>query len=704
MVVGPMKLPRKKVAYDWMRQENQKDRVPGQTEQALHKSDLLHHPVSTTIAHYVENALSCIISLAAVLLIFPFSGQSILLEVCILLLAVWLSSMIVKSQRGATSSRFWIIVSVMLAVSTVCPFIVAPKPLYIAILDSANPFKSKIKQLESGGKVIGSVMLLSDSDFVRKSIIPIVQRLYHSRLRVLEKSHIDNNAYLSLPTLQQFTVGVQRPDEIIWNKSVFFPLSVPRHGVNMHLSHSNSPPRMSRSDTNELSFDVIGLKGCCLLNFAYTQFRDTVPWNTVRIADGDEEGIASYAALLDQAFGCFAAGNTEEALSILEGAITVGPNSNLEAARLATLQYLVTQMFFAGDVGSLQSLPLLHRAEKLFVQAKSDPHFSERDPLSVWLRKTLLGGYECWAWSGAFSNQVSELKSEVRADEDIKSYFDTFGDDLDRVSFADLRQGLETNRYSTADLHYIRYKAMIKYMTGWLRQFSVAMTNGPVLWIGDNDPNSAKFGSILSAQAKDVIPVIQKIDALLSQNGELAPDPHELQNLEFVRDNLPELFGTKGSEVMRLLELRSKESPDAMLYYSWVLVMENHVPDSLLIKGKDCEWWKTEYAIWFAHLCLDAIAGIHKHQHPEDTENLPGKDDVPELIQRYGIDSFTRDMGGKGRSFIPGIFCLAWYSQELGLPDREKLRMQFEKETLLPFDTYLSSLYSTNAANRQFGF
>jgi hypothetical protein len=61
-------------------------------------------------------------------------------------------------------------------------------------------------------------------------------------------------------------------------------------------------------------------------------------------------------------------------------------------------------------------------------------------------------------------------------------------------------------------------------------------------------------------------------------------------------------------------------------------------------------------------------------------------------------------MGGKGRSFIPGIFCLAWYSQELGLPDREKLRMQFEKETLLPFDTYLSSLYSTNAANRQFGF
>jgi len=49
-------------------------------------------------------------------------------------------------------------------------------------------------------------------------------------------------------------------------------------------------------------------------------------------------------------------------------------------------------------------------------------------------------------------------------------------------------------------------------------------------------------------------------------------------------------------------------------------------------------------------------------------------------------------MGGKGRTFLPGVFCMAWYSDEYSLAESIALKSQFSEETLIPFETYLASL------------
>ena len=65
-----------------------------------------------------------------------------------------------------------------------------------------------------------------------------------------------------------------------------------------------------------------------------------------------------------------------------------------------------------------------------------------------------------------------------------------------------------------------------------------------------------------------------------------------------------------------------------------------------------------------------------------------------EMISKYGSDCFTRDEGGNGRTFVPGLVCLAWYYyRTFGIEGSEKLRQECETETLILFEVYLSSLY-----------
>jgi hypothetical protein len=47
---------------------------------------------------------------------------------------------------------------------------------------------------------------------------------------------------------------------------------------------------------------------------------------------------------------------------------------------------------------------------------------------------------------------------------------------------------------------------------------------------------------------------------------------------------------------------------------------------------------------------------------------------------------------------------MAWYAQEFGLSDYESLTNQFETETLIPFQTYMSSLYKANRVNNSLSY
>jgi len=593
-------------------------------------------------------------------------------------------------------------VLVMFLFAAACPFIIFPKPLYIALLDSNNPIKSKVSMLEVGGKTVGSVMLVPDYDIVRKEIIPLVKKFFPQKIRVLERTYYGWRVYYSLPTLKNFVIDTREPGEVSWKRSVYFPLNGSCRNFDLQLVKREPLSGELEETQNKIIVDFIGIYTGPLLDFAYTQYPDTIPWDAVQVQNGQEVFVLNYVALLDHAFECFATGKMDEALNTLDEAASNIPPYNLEAARLATLQYMICREFLNGNIGEIQSLPYLHEAYKLFLLSEDDPRFSKRDPLTNWLQRSLLGGYQDWSWTAAFFDRISELKQIPHIADDQKSYFDILGDSLKSKSYKDLLVLLKSEPYSTPELHFIKYTAYGKFTEEWLGDLAAITTNGQSLLIGDNDPNAEKVNTTL-ADAEHVIPIIQSIDSMLAKKGDLNTDPNMLVFLEFARDDMPKVYSANASDIGKILEQQSKANSDAKTFYMWFLWMQNGIPEKELLKGKETEWRTPEYSIWFAHWFEDAVIEIHQHDYPSDTHYPPVNHDMRQLLSKYGLNPFIKDKNGSGQTFLPGLFCLTWYSQTFGLDGSDQLKQQFESETLIPFDAYLASLYQVreqeNATN-----
>lgn len=68
-----------------------------------------------------------------------------------------------------------------------------------------------------------------------------------------------------------------------------------------------------------------------------------------------------------------------------------------------------------------------------------------------------------------------------------------------------------------------------------------------------------------------------------------------------------------------------------------------------------------------------------------------------DALSKNGADYFTKDMGGKGQIFVPGLFFLAWYEQTLQMSEAEDLRKEFEAETQMSFERFRLRLYPSTS-------
>ena len=467
-------------------------------------------------------------------------------------------------------------------------------------------------------------------------------------------------------------------------QSIYFPLSTFVRLLEIHLAEPHLLTDLSKS---EFSFGTFGWEGGCLFDLAYTQDPELIPWNTVQVQNEQEDTVLTYTALLDRTLEFLATGRTEKAIRALEKAADVIPPSNLEAARLATLQYLIVQRFLAGNIGKLQSLPFLHRAYGLFFRATKDPRFSERDPLTNWIRNQLLDGYENWAWSAKFFDRISRLKLVPHTEDDQKSSFDILSESFKGVSYDELLKLLRDKKYSPEELLYIK-----EYVTG-----NFFLSSFPWSTRLDDLP-SKTFTENQMAALKSEIEVIRFIDSLLAGNNILNSDPLTLHALEFIATEWPKIPDTENKrDWEKAVEQDAKAFPELRELALGLAVVENRAPNSKFLNGMNFEWWKMEYLYWFLHWSEDALVEIHEHDSPWITNYPPTSHDMRELISKFGFDCFTRDMGGKGHTFIPGLFYLTWYARTLGLHEQEQLKKKFEEETLIPFETCLSSLYKLSA-------
>jgi hypothetical protein len=218
---------------------------------------------------------------------------------------------------------------------------------------------------------------------------------------------------------------------------------------------------------------------------------------------------------------------------------------------------------------------------------------------------------------------------------------------------------------------------------------------------GRSDGEDVKIAAkAWSDEAKKVIPVIDCIDSKMLKNQLLTGDPLFMQSLKNFAYEFPKIAATDDiDQLEHLFEQRSKEDT-ALKESVWsvgLALIENKIPKPVVLEGRKSEWWKLEYYVWFVHWSKDALVEIGEFKYPWLKSEIPVSRDMREMTSRYGVDCFTKDMGGRGRIFLPGLFCLALYSETFDTERLGELKKQFEDETLMSFDVYRASLYETNS-------
>jgi hypothetical protein len=668
-----------------VRRENKNQKFHGQVQTALNESELFRQPVKLISDHYLTKIILGITALVAGLLFFPFAIRSIIAEASVLVLMIWISSKLIKSQKGATFWRFWVVVLTMLLFAAACPFIVFPKPLYFALLESANPSKANVHTLDSGGKVIGSTLLVSDLDYIRQGIASILRQVFPENFRVLEKTELGNGSYYSLPVFKGFIFNSSEPGEIPAPKTIYFPVDAPNYTIELDLIKLDILSSKIEPQESNFSFNS-GVDLVPFIDLAYDQYPETIPWECVQVQQGQESQVLSYAALLDRSLEFFAVGKTEDGLNGLETDANFVPAQNLEGARLAVLKMAFVQLSLSGNIGELQSLPFLHKAYDLFLHSRGDPRFSEKDPLTNWLRRMLRGSYTDLSWSPVFLDRVAVLNGIPHIEDDRKPYTDFLQNELAGKSYDELLKILQTKNHSSAELHFIRYFVFGKFIQECL---------GNVLLMETNQDKHVKITQF-AEEAKRVNSIIRFLDVSLARKGELQTSPEAGQFVDFVANKLPEIAEETNDDGIEKFLTREAKSNSMLESFTNIFFMAmSKQQTNTFREPMNSQWWKVEYLTWFAGWSLNAAQEINQHGYLWKVSEPPifSKLNVRKLVSKYGSDYLTKDMGGHGRTFLPGIFILAWYSQTFDLNGAEKFKQQFEAEAQMPFDVYLSKLF-----------
>jgi hypothetical protein len=171
--------------------------------------------------------------------------------------------------------------------------------------------------------------------------------------------------------------------------------------------------------------------------------------------------------------------------------------------------------------------------------------------------------------------------------------------------------------------------------------------------------------------------------------------PAKAQYFRILRDEIPRVAGAndeEGEEFLRTLLKSYPESQALRSLHAALEILGNNVRSGDLEEALADEWWTEDYLLWFGSWSKDAILEIEYLKHPERKGGAAVTSDLRGKLAKFGFDAFTRDLGGRGRTFLPGLACLAWYAETFNLEGKETLRKEFEEKTKMSFDQYIASL------------
>src|SRR5579863_5282462 len=103
---------------------------------AANKAEALHSPAKKISTHYVDITFKWICATTPLLLAFPLNRRSLSIELVAAALIVTIPLILSRRKGKVSVLSFWVSLLTLLLFCSICPFVAAPKPVYISILDT----------------------------------------------------------------------------------------------------------------------------------------------------------------------------------------------------------------------------------------------------------------------------------------------------------------------------------------------------------------------------------------------------------------------------------------------------------------------------------------------------------------------------------------------------------------------------------------
>ena len=184
-----------------------------------------------------------------------------------------------KNVQSICEKRCWFTFGITFCFAAVCPFLTLPKPLYVAILTTNNPFTPKTSPINISRRTIATLFQVSHLDGIREWIAFQLSDHYPGNFRILRRTDKNPDSYYSLPLLKMFTMDTKEVGRVVWKRSIYLPSSVLSRDIRLHFPQA--PALQLTSEKGKMEFGINGWIGGWVFNFAYTQYPETYPWDAV---------------------------------------------------------------------------------------------------------------------------------------------------------------------------------------------------------------------------------------------------------------------------------------------------------------------------------------------------------------------------------------------------------------------------------------
>ena len=289
------------------------------------------------VRQFIEGACVTGLGIIFALFLFPFYPTSFALNCGASLPAIFLYARSrcradpAKRRYYRVAALFSVIGAVTFAVFS--PFLAAPKPLYISVLPSLNPFGSSFSIIGNGKRMFGSFMTVSDP--LRRLVSPKLEQAFPEKIRGIEQIHITSKKYAVLPYVSKYLLEEHQNGPVESSGSFYLPLNVRRTWISM--AATNNPPNILYSSGSSYVLESTSPSRKLPVDFDYYAVPETVPWNAVFWTMRRITERCFTRRIWDRALDFLVNDKLPECLAVLDQTKSVQPRSNLEGARIMTL-------------------------------------------------------------------------------------------------------------------------------------------------------------------------------------------------------------------------------------------------------------------------------------------------------------------------------------------------------------------------------